>query len=146
MHRLLFAQRPEEDAAAVDAYLKSLRSVPSPYLVDGGLSEAAARGEGVFKSAGCAKCHSGELFTDLKKYDVGTGLEEEKGKEFDTPTLVEVWRTAPYLIDGRAGTIKDVLTVHNEGDKHGKTSGLSEKQIADLAEYVNEVVFKISGD
>ena len=74
--------------------------------------------------------------TDLKKYDVGTGKDREEGIEFDTPTLVEAWRTAPYLYDGRAATIKEVLTTYNSDDKHGKTSNLTEKQINDLAEFV----------
>ena len=41
----LWCIRPEEDAAAIDAYLKSLEPVPSPHLVDGRLSEAAERGK-----------------------------------------------------------------------------------------------------
>ena len=55
---------------------------------------------------------------------------------FDTPALVEIWRTAPYLYDGRAVTIKNMLVEHNTDDKHGRTSGLTEKQIVDLAEFV----------
>jgi hypothetical protein len=49
---------------------------------------------------------------------------------------VEIWRTAPYLHDGRAATIGDMLTTFNAGDKHGKTSGLTPEEIADLAEYI----------
>lgn len=131
-----FAVRPEEDAVAIDAYLKSLTPVPSPYLVDGKLSAAAQRGKKLFESAGCAGCHPPPLFTDKKKYDIGTGPDNRGFKEFDTPTLVEVWRTGPYLLDGRARTITDVLKKQNPEDKHGTTSKLSDQQIADLAEYV----------
>jgi len=131
-----FVVRPEEDAAAIDAYLKSLKLVPSPYLVNGELSEAARRGKAVFEQAHCASCHSGPLYTDRQKYDVELGKDREKNLEFDTPTLVEVWRTAPYLYDGRAATIKEVLTKYNPGDTHGATSGLSEQQINDLVEFV----------
>ena len=131
-----FVVRPEEDAIAIDEYLKSLVPVASPYLVNGKLSEAAERGKEVFGKAGCAKCHHGPLYTDMKKYDVGTGKGREEGLEFDTPTLVEVWRTRPYLYDGRAVTIKEVLTKYNKGDKHGMTSTLSEQEINDLAEFV----------
>ena len=44
-----------------DAYLKSLRPVPSPYLVRGRLSAAARRGEKLFRSkeTACAQCHPG---------------------------------------------------------------------------------------
>jgi len=133
---ILFAVRPEENAVAIDEYLKSLKPVPSPYLLEGRLSEAAERGREVFEKAGCASCHPAPLYTDLRKYKVGTGRNMEKNRYFDTPTLVEVWRTAPYLYDGRAVTMKEVLTKHNAGDKHGKTSTLTKKQINDLAEFV----------
>ena len=58
--RSLFAVRPEEDAAAVDAYLKSLQPVPSPHLVDGHLSPAAERGKKIFfdPKVGCAELPS----------------------------------------------------------------------------------------
>ncbi len=131
-----FAVRPEEDAQAIDAYLESMTPVPSPMLENGALSERAKAGEGVFKKAGCAACHSGEYYTDMKLHDVGTGRGREEGLRFDTPALVEVWRTAPYLYDGRAATIRDMLTIHNEDDKHGMTSTLSEQELDGLIVYV----------
>ena len=131
-----FVVRPEADAVAIDEYLKSLEPVASPHLVGGKLSEAAEWGKAIFTKIECSSCHPAPLYTDLKKYDVGTGKGREKGLEFDTPTLVEVWRTWPYLYDGRAVTIKDVLTKYNPDDRHGKTSTLSEQQINDLAEFV----------
>jgi cytochrome c peroxidase len=133
---ILFAEQPEEIALAIDEYLKSLKPVPSPYLIDGKLSQAAERGREIFEKAGCASCHPAPLFTDLKKYTVGTAKDTEKNRDFDTPTLVEIWRTAPYLYDGRAVTIKEVLTKYNIDDMHGKTSSLTEEQINDLAEFV----------
>lgn len=131
-----FVVRPEADAVAIDEYLKSLEPVQSPYLAGGKLSEAAARGKEIFEKAGCSSCHPAPLYTDMKKYDVGTGKGREQGLEFDTPTLVEVWRTWPYLYDGRAVTIKEVLTKYNVGDKHGRTSTLSEQEVNDMAEFV----------
>jgi len=131
-----FAVRPEEDAAAIDEYLKSLTPVPSPKLVDGKPSPAAERGAQIFEQAGCAECHPAPLYTDLKQYDVGTAKGLDQEKPFDTPTLVEIWRTAPYLYDGRAATVKDVITTCNPDNKHGETSNLTAEQIDDLAEYV----------
>jgi YVTN family beta-propeller protein len=131
-----FAVRPEEDAEAIDEYLKSLKPLPSPHLVKGKLSKRANRGREVFESAGCSSCHSGKLYTDQKKHDLGIGKWLDEGKSYDTPTLIEVWRTAPYLYDGRAATIADMLKEHNFEDKHGKTSDLTNKQINDLAEFV----------
>ncbi len=132
-----FVVRPEADAVAIDTYLKSLQPVPSPYLVDGELSEAAKRGEKIFAQAGCAACHPAPLYTDLNKHDVGTGIGREKGMAFDTPTLLEVWRTAPYLYDGRSPTMLQALTKDNPQLKlHGDVSGLTKQQIDDLVEYV----------
>ncbi|MDP6545068.1 MAG: cytochrome D1 domain-containing protein [Phycisphaerae bacterium] len=133
-----FAVRPEEDAEALDAYLISLTPIPSPFLVNGELSESAKRGKVLFeKKAGCGMCHSGKYFTDLEKYDVGTGKDSEAKKEFDTPTLIEAWRTAPYLYDGRAVTIVELLKPkYNPKDLHGTTTKLTEKEKADLAEYI----------
>ena len=85
-------------AECVDAYMKSLRPVPSPYLVDGELSEKAKAGRKVFDKLKCGDCHNGPFYTDLKMHRIGEDVEFEKG--WDTPTLVECWRTAPYLFDG----------------------------------------------
>ena len=141
---ILFAVRPEEDALCLDAYVSSLKPVPSPYLVNGKLSAVATEGEKVFHGAGCAACHqpdktgpNGErLFTNLKKYNLGLGVGPEEGREFDTTTLVEMWRTAPYLHDGRAQTIEEMLTICNPNNTHGNTKGLSPEQIKALAEYI----------
>lgn len=136
IRHIQFVVRPEEDAVALDAYLKSLEPVPSPHLVNGTLSDSALRGQELFASVGCTRCHNSEWYTDLDRYDVGTGKHREEGKAFDTPTLIEVWRTAPYLHDGRARTMTDVLRTHNPNDKHGRTSHLSDEQINDLSEYI----------
>ena len=93
-------------------------------------------GEKLFKEARCIGCHGGDYLTDLKQHDVGTTDGIDAGKPLDTPTLVEVWRTAPYLYDGRAPTMMDVLRTFNPKDTHGSTSKLSDKQLADLAAYV----------
>ncbi len=136
IRHIQFAVRPEEDAEAIDEYLKSLEPVPSPRLVKSKLSRSAKRGQKLFESAGCASCHTGELYTDLKKHDLGIGKWLDVGKSFDTPTLIEAWRTAPYLYDGRAATIEDMLKKHNVDDKHGQTSNLTDRQAKDLAEFV----------
>jgi YVTN family beta-propeller protein len=131
-----FASLPDRDADAIDQYLSSLKPIPSPHLINGELSTSAKRGEKLFISATCIECHSGSLYTDLKQYDVGTGKGREKNMKFDTPTIIENWRTAPYLHDGRAATMREVLTTYNPEDKHGITSNLSDQDIDDLVEYV----------
>jgi YVTN family beta-propeller protein len=137
-HILFTAQRPEV-ADAIDEYLKSLKPVPSPHLVNGQLSPAARRGEKLFRSpeTGCARCHPPPLLTKLKSYDVGTrGPQDGESDTFDTPTLIELWRTAPYLHDGSTATLRDLLTLANQNDRHGKTSHLSADQVRDLCEFL----------
>jgi YVTN family beta-propeller protein len=135
---ILFTNQPESVAVAIDDYLKSLTPVPSPYLVHGRLSPAAKRGKKIFDGpAGCMDCHQPGLFTDLHAHDVGTRRSfDQPTDKFYTPTLIEVWRTAPYLHDGSAVTIRDVLTTRNPNGEHGNATGLSESQLADLCEYV----------
>lgn len=123
----------EEDAECVDAYLKSLRPVPSPYLVNGELSDLAKEGRKVFEKLKCGECHSGPYYTDMKMHRIGEEIEFEKG--WDTPTLREVWRTAPYLFKGRAATMEEVFSVY----KHGIEKKVSKKDIEALTEYVNSL-------
>ena len=132
---ILFAVPSDDAAAALDAYLKSLAPIPSPWLESGRLSKAAQRGRKLFESpkVGCAMCHPPGLFTDLQSYDLG--LRDRAGGLLDTPTLVEVWRTAPYMHDGSAPTVRDVL-LRNPHDQHGATRHLTEREIDDLAAYV----------
>ena len=136
IRHILFAVRPEEEAVAIDEYLKSLKPIPSPYLINGKLSASAKRGRKIYSKARCDSCHKGPLHTDLRRYNVGLGKGLDKDRKFDTPTLTEVWRTAPYLYNGRAVTIEEVLTKYNPDDKHGQTSNLSDKEITDLTNFV----------
>lgn len=139
IRHILFTVQPPEVGESLDAYIKSLKTVPSPHLEKGKLSAAAKRGEKIFRSqeTACAQCHPGPLYTNLKGYDVGTlGRFDKPSDTFDTPTLVELWRTAPYLHDGSAATLRDVLITANKNDQHGKTSHLTADQLSDLIEYL----------
>ena len=135
---ILFQQCAEQDAQAVDAYLKSLTPAPSPHLVRGALSPAAERGKKLFFSArvGCGECHPAPLFTDLKQHDVGSRAASDHGDSFDTPSLVEAWRTAPYLHDGRYRSVEELLSQGKHGLTADSTAKLSEQERADLVEYV----------
>ena len=135
----LFTVQPPEVAEAMDDYLKSLKPMPSPHLVKGRLSPAAQRGKKLFLAGtvACAECHKGAFLTDLKRHDVGTaGKFDQPTDRFDTPSLLEVWRSGPYLHDGRAATIRDVFTMLQREGKHGDTSHLTPRQLDDLVEYV----------
>lgn len=128
-----FYDIPEEWATWVDAYTKSLKALPSPYLVNGELSEKAVRGRKVFEKFNCQECHSGIYYTDMKMHRIGENIEFENG--WDTPTLREVWRTAPYLFNGRATTMREVFEV----ERHGIDKKITSKELDDLVEYVNSL-------
>jgi cytochrome c peroxidase len=148
IRHILFTEQTEDVAQAIDAYLESLEPVPSPALENGKFSAAAERGRQLFMSArtGCAACHPPPLFTDLAAHDVGTAGEfhgllrakaaDKASDRFDTPSLVELWRTGPYLHDGSAATLREVLTRRNPGDSHGRTSHLTPQEIDELVEYL----------
>jgi len=139
---ILFIKIPETDACDVDAYLKSLQPVPSPKLIyapNGStfLSESAQRGKRLFDgAAGCADCHPAPLFTDLRLHDIGTQSVGDYSPLYDTPTLIEVWRTAPYLHDGRYVTLKELIVDGKHVEKNGRFDQLSEADFDDLIEYV----------
>lgn len=140
---ILFREPQSDELDAVKDYIASLTPEKSPYrTAEGKLTAKAAKGKTIFESkqAGCSRCHPGPLFTDLKMYDVGTRGELDRDmSSFDTPTLIEMWRTAPYLHDGSAPTLRDVLIDRNKGDKHGKTSHLKPDEIDALIEYLNSL-------
>lgn len=114
---------------ALAAYVNSLRSVPnSPFRApDGSLTEQGAAGRAVFIAAGCTACHGGEEFTDSAlrvRHQIGT-ITDASGKRLggelggvDTPTLRGLWLTPPYLHDGSAATLYDVLTTRNASGLH----------------------------
>jgi YVTN family beta-propeller protein len=133
-----FREIEEGDLNAVRAYLRSMEPEPSPYMVNGELSDKARKGRAVFEDAevGCSACHPAPLFTSLKTHDVGTRSALDRSSEFDTPACVELWRTGPYLHDGSAVTLKEVVTTKNPNNKHGRTSHLSEEEIDALVEYL----------
>jgi DNA-binding beta-propeller fold protein YncE len=137
IRHILFAALPDEYPAAIGEYLKSLKPIPSPFLVKGRLSPAAMRGKKLFfdPQIGCSDCHKPPCFTDGKAHAVGTGKFDSRTDRFQTPTLIEVWRTAPYLHDGSAATVRDVLT-QNPQDRRGNTSHLTPEQLDDLAAYL----------
>jgi YVTN family beta-propeller protein len=143
-----------KDLDALAVYCNSFDFTLSPNIpAPGQLSPAAARGKALFfgEAVGCATCHSGPYYTDssLKKpfnlHDIGTGNDdpsEKMGPRYDTPTLLGVYRTGPYLHHGRAKTLRDVLTTCNKENKHGKTSHLMPCELDDLVEFLKSLPYE----
>lgn len=94
--------------------------------------------------AGCTDCHGGSAFTDSPMglaHDVGT-ISTASGSRLngnllgiDTPTLRDLWSSAPYLHDGSAAILEELMAI-NSG--HGFDS-LTSQQRADLAAYLLQI-------
>ena len=63
-------------------------------------------------------------------FDVGTG------GVFDTPHLLGVATTAPYLHDGRALSLEELWTTFNTNDLHGVSSYMNKIQLNDLVNFL----------
>ncbi len=137
---------------ALSAYSNTHKAPLSPHA-KGGLSEAARRGRDVFlaRETACASCHAGPYFTDsmpgqrIVRHDVGTGGDdpsEKMGPAYDTPTLLGVYKTAPYLHHGKAASLEEVFTRYNANDRHGRTSHLSPQQVQDLVEFLKALPYE----
>jgi cytochrome c peroxidase len=102
----------------------------------------------LFRRLGCGFCHGGIDTTDSaggKLHDVGT-LAASSGYRhggpldgLDTPTLNGVWQTAPYLHDGSAATLGEVLTSRNTRELHGATSVANAAQLGQLESYLLQI-------
>ncbi len=108
------------------------------------LSDAAQRGAELFDTQGCSQCHSGELFTDNTFADVGTLRLEGENPDlpsrlpngFNVPSLLGVGRTAPYLHDGSAKTLRHRLERDLGTTRHGDLVGVTPAQLDDLVVYL----------
>jgi len=121
------------------AYIDSL-VMPENWIRETLDYDAIERGRILFNDpvVDCLDCHPPPYFTDFSVHDVGTadGPGERLGPEIDTPTLRDLHRSAPYLHDGSAATLADVLTTGNPGDEHGVTSHLGETDLQNLVVYM----------
>ena len=138
-----FQAHPQQDYDDIFNFLDSLAPEPSPYWSNGKLTPDAVLGKAIFESpqTKCLECHlPGYYYAHTNKYVVGT-IHADDWTANDTsgyvpPPLFELWRSAPYLHDGSAVTMRDVFTTFNPADQHGKTSQLSANQIDQLAAYM----------
>ena len=140
------------DLDALAAYAATLDTVPrSPHRTpEGALSEAAIRGEGIFRALGCDACHAGPRFTDSafgpdgapRLHDVGT-LRPTSGQRLggpltgiDTPTLLGLFDGAPFLHDGSAPDLRVALIDRNPDDRHGAVAALDAADVDALVTFL----------
>lgn len=105
-------------------------------------TEAQVRGAQVFQKAQCNSCHMGETLTDNRNVDVGTLVSDPAVGDVEplnTPSLLAVARTSPFLHDGSAPTLKDRINNGKLNDKHGLTSTLTEAEVEDLVAYLKSL-------
>ncbi len=125
---------------------------------DKAISLSAQRGMILFRNkARCTSCHSGFNFTDERFHNLGLGWdtgtvdlgrfrvtnEKKDIGAFKTPTLREVARTAPYMHDGRFGTLEEVVEFYNRGgiqnpflDSDIKTLNLTQQEQQDIVAFL----------
>ena len=140
------------DLDALAAYVISLDAVHrSPHKsVDGQRTPAMDAGAAIFERLACDTCHIPPMYTDSafsepgvpRLHDVGT-LSADSGQRLggpltgiDTPTLLGLYDSAPYLHDGSAATLMDVLISRNPDGLHGATGDLNAAELADLEAFL----------
>lgn len=102
------------------------------------------RGRAAFLKAGCDSCHGGETMTDNSFADVGTFVTRGSVTDrmaslphgLNTPSLLGLARTAPFLHDGSAPTLKARILQGKGADRHGRTSVLNDGEVDDLVAYL----------
>ena len=116
-------------------------------------AEQEARGRELFRSAGCAQCHSGPHWT-VSALPAGPAAPSPSGREvasalrdvgtagpadvlgasgFDVPTLLGLGASAPYLHDGSARSLAELLA----NPRHAPP--LAEQDLADLAAFLGSI-------
>lgn len=100
----------------------------------GSLTQQELQGMQLFQSK-CATCHATDLFTDNsfrnnglppnpflndKGREVMTGFSTDRYK-FKVPSLRNVEKTAPYMHDGRFGSLESVLNFYSSGVQQSET-------------------------
>lgn len=130
--------------ATLEAYLASL---PIPFVFGARDPERERRGLDVFFRAGCARCHAPPAFTNLSRHlevalfpdrTVARG-EGAPSRSLDVPPLRNLRESAPYLVDGRARTLRDVLTTENRANRHGDTAALTSDELDDLLTFLESL-------
>ncbi|MHA4741729.1 cytochrome-c peroxidase [Dyadobacter sp. MSC1_007] len=119
---------PNNLAKAIAAYERTLIANNSRFdQYMRGDSSALTTGEkeglNLFLKAGCAKCHSGPMFSDFKLHTLGVPDTPNRGESdtggdknygFRTPTLRNLRYTGPYMHSGAFKTLDQVLLFYED--------------------------------
>ena len=129
----LFVMPTEDVGVPLDTFFMWMRPAMSPHLDKGKLSESAKRGKEIFSKVGCKYCHPAPLYTDMKFHNAGVEDPWDANTDWDTPSLIEAWRTSPFGHTGSYDKIEDIikLRTHSLG-----ASNLTTQELDDLVKYV----------
>ncbi|PHS18150.1 MAG: hypothetical protein COA86_08370 [Kangiella sp.] len=121
----------------IQHWVESLPPQLNPYVIKGRNLERERAGLKAYVLAQCDSCHSFPAFTNLGQHIPSRLFPEyakrRNGEEiFDTPSLIALSSSPPFLQDGRAETIHSIFDEHNADNRHGDTKILSKKQLLDL--------------
>ncbi|MBN1578379.1 MAG: hypothetical protein JW913_17590 [Chitinispirillaceae bacterium] len=131
----LFRIPSREIAASIDTLAMYMKGVSSPKLIKGRLTEAAQHGRELYndrEKTNCVKCHPAQLFTGMMVWNAGVPDPFDVRVLWDTPSLVEAWRTAPYNHLGSM-TMREMIELPTMSNA---SANLSTQEINDLMEYV----------
>ncbi len=93
-------------------------------------------GKDIPRERQCSTCHLPPLYTNRQKSAIGTAAISDASDEFDTPHLLGIAASAPYLHDGRAKTLEELWTIYQTNDLHGVSSYMNKQQLNDLVEFL----------
>ena len=125
----------DDELDALTAYLKTIDFVKPP-AVD---RDAVARGQAIFQAKQCNACHAPPSFSSNEVYEVGIESKDDEHKGFNPPSLRNVARRAPFLHDGRARTLEEVLKVHHRPSQLSGETDLTAQQLADLIQFLKSL-------
>ncbi len=137
----MFGPEPTaEEVRAVVAFLGTLAHPPNPHrLADNQLSPAAKRGRMLFEGAAkCARCHAAPEYTSEHVYDVKLEDDGSSYPRWNPPSLRGVWQRGPYLHDGSAATLDELLQDAHASEKLGGQA-LTPKQRQDLIAFLQSL-------
>jgi len=129
-------------------FINSLPPSRVPHSPDGKLTPAQERGKAIFfairtpdgqpipRERRCSTCHRPPLYTVRLSFNVGTKGPYDTTEAFDTPHLLGIAASAPYLHDGRAQSLEELWTLYNTNDLHGVSSYMNKIQLNDLVEFL----------
>jgi YVTN family beta-propeller protein len=128
------------DLDDVTAYLGSLKfSTAYQKSKDKNDIDSISRGRELFfdKNVGCSDCHKSPFYMDNKNHMMPQA--NSTSKLLNTPSLMRLSISSPYLHDGSATTLPEVLTLAPLNSVHGVQESLTSLQLMDLIAFTEAI-------